>query len=246
MFKQFFCFTVLIISLIGLCSNSLANLSQIKIVTAPEVKYMRDNEDVLLVHTLSRIEYEIHHIPGSIHIASTDVKSSKKMPKDKKKAIVFYCNGVKCPYSKRASDAAIKMGYQNIFWFKGGIPEWIRFHYKMNNNKMLKKVKIKKLRPSKFQAKMNKDRPFMLDVRPIKWNIEPAYIENSVFIPLLHLHEKFQSIPKTRKILIADGFMKQSSAAAKFLTYKGYDVLGVLKGGIVRWKKEGYPVVVPK
>ena len=36
--------------------------------------------------------------------------------------------------------------------------------------------------------------------------------------------------------------MKQSPAAAKFLTRKGYKVAGVLRGGMERWQAERLPV----
>ena len=37
--------------------------------------------------------------------------------------------------------------------------------------------------------------------------------------------------------------MRQSPLVARYLMANGYDnVLGVLKGGIIRWESEGYPV----
>ena len=36
--------------------------------------------------------------------------------------------------------------------------------------------------------------------------------------------------------------LKQSPAAAKFLTRKGYKVAGVLRGGMERWQAERLPV----
>lgn len=37
--------------------------------------------------------------------------------------------------------------------------------------------------------------------------------------------------------------MKQSTIAAKYLTIKGYDVIGILKGGTARWQSEGFPLI---
>lgn len=62
------------------------------------------------------------------------------------------------------------------------------------------------------------------------------------FSPLVYLADRYTEIPKDRKIVITDWAMKQSSVASKFLTVKGYTIVGVLKGGIERWKSENLPV----
>ena len=60
--------------------------------------------------------------------------------------------------------------------------------------------------------------------------------------PLLFLAQRYTKIPKERKIVITDWAMKQSPVAAKFLISRDYDVVGVLKGGVERWKHDGFPV----
>ena len=42
---------------------------------------------------------------------------------------------------------------------------------------------------------------------------------------------------------MAGPFMKQSPIAAKFLLQKGFNALGVLKGGINYWRETDYPLV---
>jgi rhodanese-related sulfurtransferase len=39
--------------------------------------------------------------------------------------VVFYCNGEKCSRSARAVKIAISCGYNNIYWFRNGIEEWV-------------------------------------------------------------------------------------------------------------------------
>ena len=38
--------------------------------------------------------------------------------------LVFGCNGPECWKSHKASIAALKAGYKNVNWFRGGLPEW--------------------------------------------------------------------------------------------------------------------------
>ncbi len=50
------------------------------------------------------------------------------------------------------------------------------------------------------------------------------------------------NIPKDKKIIVTDWTNKKAILAGKYLQSKGYDVIGVLKGGIVRWRDEKLPV----
>ncbi|MEN8256249.1 MAG: rhodanese-like domain-containing protein [Thermodesulfobacteriota bacterium] len=82
----------------------------------------------------------------------------------------------------------------------------------------------------------------VLDVRPNNFSRNNHFLKNSRHIPLLYLEEMVAQLPKKTPILITDWAMKQSTIAAKFLITKGYEVEGVLKGGIERWKQENRPV----
>ena len=74
---------------------SVAIAGQYPDLTAPEVKMMVEEQGALLVHVLSRLEYDIQHIPGSINIPITEVSTSELLPVDKNKPVIFYCMGVR-------------------------------------------------------------------------------------------------------------------------------------------------------
>ncbi len=38
--------------------------------------------------------------------------------------VLFYCNGIKCGRSAKAIKIAQSCGYNNIYWFRGGLQEW--------------------------------------------------------------------------------------------------------------------------
>ncbi len=219
---------------------------EITILTAPEVKEQLDGQTAQLIHVLSRIEYAIQHIPGSINIPLDELSDSAKLPSDKTAGVVFYCNGEACPYSLLAAKKAIDLGYQQIYWFRGGILEWRKFGYEMVVNRELMQAKVKKLNPEKFQQ-ADTGNALILDVRPKWWrksNEQSGLIPGTdIMIPLLDLDELKQQLPKDRPILLVDRLMRQSIHAAKYLINHGYQVEGVLMGGSKRWVSEGLPVM---
>jgi rhodanese-related sulfurtransferase len=149
--------------------------------------------------------------------------------------------GRRCTYSERATRKAVAMGYENVFWFHGGIPEWRRFNYPMAGNEDLHNIPVPKLSPPRVQEILAEASPFVLDVRPLWWDASRAVLPRSHFIPLVELDRRYRELPRDREIVIVDGAMMQAPSAARFLIAKGYSVLGVLKGGILRWEYEGLP-----
>ena len=213
-------------------------------VTAPEVKrILQDNPDAVLVHALSKIEFDIQHIPGSINIPTNEMVTTTALPKDLNTEMVFYCMGVRCKYSYRSAMDAIKLGYSKVHWFKGGIPEWRKYDYPMYINEEMNKINVKKLRVHEILDLIEYQNAFLLDVRPFWFVGTQNYIYSSINLPLLELINHIKILPKDRSIVVLDAFMKQSVSAAKFLSSKGYNIAGVLRGGMNKWEKAGMPVV---
>jgi len=104
------------------------------------------------------------------------------------------------------------------------------------------KMRIKKIKPKKIVKLMKSKDIFILDVRPKDFKRDSSFIIGSVHCPLLDLTERYQEFPKDKDIVITDWAMRQSTLAAKYLKKEGFKVIGVLKGGIERWKHDNYPV----
>ena len=45
------------------------------------------------------------------------------------KPVIFACNGAECWKSYKSCVAAVNAGYQQVFWFRGGFPEWVARGY---------------------------------------------------------------------------------------------------------------------
>lgn len=114
--------------------------SGIQIISAKELadNYMNDTEYVL-IDNRPKSKFSRGHIPGAINLTyfkdgSLENVLNKNILKEtiKSKSVIFYCTGF-----FRACHASIdsikKWGLlkQKVFWFKGGIREWIDNGYKL-------------------------------------------------------------------------------------------------------------------
>ena len=77
----------------GVVDHACADPDTYRKISAPEVKIMMDKGNVLLVHVLSKIVYDIQHIPGSINIPINKMATTDRLPKNKNTPLIFYCMG---------------------------------------------------------------------------------------------------------------------------------------------------------
>lgn len=89
------------------------------------------------VDTRTEAEFRAGHVPRAVlvpyvekSVKDTDYDSRldtfdlAKLPQDKAAPVIFACNGPECWKSYKASVAAVKAGYQQVHWFRGGFPAW--------------------------------------------------------------------------------------------------------------------------
>jgi len=106
------------------------------IATAEQVKRLLDS-GVIVVDTRVGNEFAESHIRGAINVpykersqkaidfnAALDTFNLGKLPADKAQPIVFYCNSGDCWKSYKAATVALRAGYRQVVWFRGGYPEW--------------------------------------------------------------------------------------------------------------------------
>jgi rhodanese-related sulfurtransferase len=113
-----------------------SSLNGATVVTAEKAKQLMDG-GVLFVDARVANEYAEAHVKGAKSIpykeksakevnydASKDSFDLDKLPADKNTPIILACNGADCWKSYKASHAAVKAGYKQVYWFRGGFPEW--------------------------------------------------------------------------------------------------------------------------
>jgi glyoxylase-like metal-dependent hydrolase (beta-lactamase superfamily II)/rhodanese-related sulfurtransferase len=83
--------------------------------------------------------------------------------------------------------------------------------------------------------------PLVLDVRtPKEW--QSRRIEGSTNIPLNHLWERLEELPRGQKIVVHCAGGYRSSIAASILQQRGFEDLTELVGGIAAWETAKLPV----
>ena len=93
----------------------------VKDITTQTLKL--EQENIVLLDTRERKEYEISHIPGAIWVGYDDfkIKRLEYIPKDAK--VVTYCSvGYR---SERIGEQLQRAGYQDVHNLKGSIFKWI-------------------------------------------------------------------------------------------------------------------------
>lgn len=83
--------------------------------------------------------------------------------------------------------------------------------------------------------------PQLLDVRTPREHSQ-KFIEPSLSIPLNHLSERAQELPKNRPLLVYCAGGYRSSIAASLLRRAGFDRVSEIAGGIAAWESAKLPV----
>jgi rhodanese-related sulfurtransferase len=71
------------------------------------------------------------YIEGSVSLPDlqTNCASLAKVIPKKNSPVLLYCNGVNCGRSVTSTRIALKCGYTNLYWFRGGYEEWLAKNY---------------------------------------------------------------------------------------------------------------------
>ena len=105
------------------CVNKKADSSDIKLVTADEMKQIIELEDVQVVDVRTASEFEAIRVKSAQNIDFNSPTFDKDIQKlDKSKPVVLYCKGggrsAKC--AKKLKDA----GLEKIYDLEGGLSKW--------------------------------------------------------------------------------------------------------------------------
>lgn len=104
---------------------------------AAMVKSKKVGVDFIVIDSRKSSDFEAGRVPGATNIAvggrpnlgekelAKGMEALKgKLPQNKKQLVIFYCNGITCWRSPKASTCAVKMGYTNVLWMRDGFNAW--------------------------------------------------------------------------------------------------------------------------
>jgi rhodanese-related sulfurtransferase len=210
-------------------------------IDATGVKAMMDNGGALVVFPLSPMEYDHKHIKGSVNIIPAMMEY--ELPVDKKKALIFYCLGVKCVSSWRAAEKAVELGYKNVYAFREGLPSWEKAGYPVESTNTLPDVEVKKISTEELSKLLDTEDVILLDIN-LEEDTDKFHINHAkrMHMPLDNLNVSLPKLPKNKKIAIMCLKGKRSETAARYLVGKGYMHVVVVEGGLQQWILEGRPV----
>jgi rhodanese-related sulfurtransferase len=90
------------------------------------LKAIKEKADIVLVDSrpARRVANE-GTIPGAINISDTSFdKEVGKLPQDKTKEIIFFCQGFACDLSDKSAKKAMALGYKKVRTYAAGYPAW--------------------------------------------------------------------------------------------------------------------------
>jgi rhodanese-related sulfurtransferase len=175
-------------------------------------------------------------IPTAINIPFTtkgfDALAKEKLPADKSKLVVFFCQGITCMLSPNSMRRAEAMGYTNLKVYREGWPEWTT-----KNVGVLAAAHLK-------EAWLDKQIPHILiDARPAA-EIQAGFIKGAVAIGPAQIKTALGDFPEIRlkaPIMVYDaGDGKAAKEVASSISKAGYPFVTVVTGGFAAWKAANY------
>jgi len=208
-------------------------------VIQPETLHqmLEQNSDFTLINTMSAIECRDHSIPKSLCIpCETLDKQISKLPNEKNRKLIFYCESDLCLRSYKAAEKAIKHGYTDVAVLKDGLPGWKKAGYEVTSRERIPRRAIPSVKPALLKTWMDEKKSlFIVDIRS-EGAFKDSHIDGAVNIPFYLLDTQYNDLPLDRKILIVDERGFRSFLAASYLARKGFDVTRLV-GGMEKWQK---------
>jgi rhodanese-related sulfurtransferase/ABC-type phosphate/phosphonate transport system substrate-binding protein len=123
-------------SVASMLNTTPTTLPGAKIINAHEAKALID-KGVPVYDVRVKEEYDQSRVPSAISVTYQESSAKEvdfdpvddnfalnKLPKDKNAALMMYCDGTICWRSYKSAVMAVKAGWKNVYWFRGGFPEW--------------------------------------------------------------------------------------------------------------------------
>jgi rhodanese-related sulfurtransferase len=92
-----------------------------------QVKDFYDRREALFVDARDRAVFRQGHIDGAVSLPAGEAERelpgfARRFPPTT--LVVVYCNGFGCHDSRSVAERLLRAGYQSVFVYEGGFPEW--------------------------------------------------------------------------------------------------------------------------
>ena len=158
-----------------------------------------------------------------------------RLPKDKNRFTIFFCQGVTCMMSPNSLLKAEALGYTNVKVYREGYPEWLERNIGVIAAPHLKEAWIDKQIPH-----------VLVDARPVSTAVEGA-IPGAVSVPPSKVRAAVAGFPDRKlkaPIMVYDGDGGNTAlTVARVIKEAGQPNVTVIGGGIDAWKNAKNAVV---
>ena len=158
-----------------------------------------------------------------------------RLPADKSRFTIFFCQGVTCMMSPNSLQKAEALGYTNVKVYREGYPEWLEKNIGVIAAPHLKEAWIDKQIPH-----------VLVDARPASTAAEGA-IPGAVSVPPSRVRAAVAGFPAPKlkaPIIVYDGDGGKSALdVARVIKESGQPNVTVISGGIDAWKNAKNAVV---
>jgi len=139
---------------------------------------------------------------------------------------------------------AVKQGYTSVYLYAQGLKGWTKKGLPVESAEKIPAILVDKIPPAKVKAMLNDDDSvLLLDIRDDgHFNKMKFAVLEILHIPTIDLLDSMEIIPLDRKIVIGCHKGKLGTKIAPLLKGKGYNIIGVMEGGIIAWKDAGLPI----
>jgi len=192
--------------------------------------------DAVLIDSRPLPRFQEGTIPGAINLPYPAFdKFVDRLPKDKAKRIVFFCQGVTCMMSPNSLRRAEGMGYTNAKVYPEGVPEWLEKNVGVISAPFLK------------EAWIAKDIPHVLiDVRPASTVARDGFIPGAVNVPVSQVPSVLKTLPPAKMkapIMVYDSDNGTSARLGALMIHDAGQInVNVITGGFDAWKAAGNQV----
>ena len=117
--------SVIVFLFVAGCAATPTNSSRYTVINAETAKQLFDR-DAKFIDVRTKTSFTKGHIPGAMNLMPGRGFSSDRLAQlvNKDDEIVFYCYGIHCELSSRATDSAVRWGYKKVHYFVRGFPAW--------------------------------------------------------------------------------------------------------------------------
>lgn len=199
-----------------------------RVINAARLRKMLDakKSNVMIVDVRIPEEYQEIHIQGAVNIPEKKFAENKdKLPKEKNKTMVFYCNGGRCANSRQTAQKAVAEGFKDVLVYQEGMVTWEELNYPMvKGPEYGKKIITTKISPRELKKLIDaKSANYLLiDVRD-ESDFKQGHIPTAINIPVANLAARSGEIDNDKNIIVYCNSGGKSNLGYRKLMQLSYD-----------------------